>query len=77
MVIASGKDENGWAQLWDFVDPTTTNKSVIKAIEDNRGLDGKVDDSEITSIENIGRRELGGGFQFGFDAILHYIKSVA
>ena len=77
MVISSGKDENGWAQLWDFLDPTTANKSVIKAIETDRSLNGKVDDSEITSIENIGRRELGGGFQFGFDAILHFIKTVA
>lgn len=77
MIIASGKDENGWAQLWDYIDPTTVNRSVIKAIEDGRSLDGKVDDSEITSIENIGRRELGGGFQFGFDAVLHFLKSVA
>lgn len=77
LLIASGKDENGWAQLWDYIDPTTANRSVIKAIEDNRNLDGKVDDSEITLIENIGRREIGGGWQFGFDAILHAIKTVA
>ena len=77
LLISSGKDENGWAQLWDYIDPTTATKSVIKAIEDDRALNAKVDDSEITRIENIGRREIGGGFQFGFDALLHYIKSVA
>lgn len=77
MLICSGKDENGWAQLWDYIDPTVANKSVIKAIETDRSLNGKADDSEITLIENIGRREVGGGFQFGFDAVLHFIKSVA
>ena len=77
VLISSGKDDEGWTQLWDYIDPTTATKSVIKAIETDRSLNGKVDDSEIILIDNIGRREIGGGFQFGFDATLRYIKSVA
>lgn len=76
MVIASGDAANGWAQLWDYIDPTTATKSVIKAIETDRDLNSKVDDSEITMIENIGMRDLGGIRVFGFDAVLRFIKSV-
>lgn len=77
MIIASGQAANGWAQLWDYIDPAVAGKSVIKAIEDDRDLDGKVDDAEVTVIENIGMRQLGSMDVFGFDANLHYIKSVA
>lgn len=75
VLISSGDAAEGWTQLWDYIDPTTANKSVIKAIETDRSLNGKVDDSEITLIDNIGRREIGGGWQFGFDATIQYMKS--
>ena len=75
-LIASGDSAEGFLQLYDYIDPTVANKSVIKAIRDDPTLNGKVDSSRVDVIENIGRRDIGGGF-FGFDLILEFIKSVA
>ena len=49
----------------------------MAAVRADRTLDGKVDDADVVRIENIGRRELWGGFYFGFDAIVEFIKTVA
>jgi len=77
VLVSSAESSVGWAALMDMIDPTTANKSIIKAIRDNRTLDSKVDSSRIVSVENIGRRELWGGFYFGFDVVIEAIKAVA
>ena len=76
-LLVSGDSKEGFAQLMDYIDPTTANKSVVKAIRTDPTLNGKADTSGIVSIVNIGRREYGNGSFYGFDAILEGIKSVA
>ena len=76
-LIVSEDSKEGFAQLMDYIDPTTANKSVIKAIRDAPTLDGKADTAGVVAIENIGRRVYGNGTFYGFDAILEGIKSVA
>ncbi len=76
-LICSGEASEGFLQLYDYIDPTVANKSVVKAVRADRTLNGKADDSDVVRIEKIGRREVGGGAQYGFDAIVEVIKSVA
>ena len=76
-LVSAGDSPEGWAQLMDYIDPTTTNKSIVKAVRTDPKLDGKVDSSEIYLIDNIGRREWFGGYYFGFDAHLEVSKTVA
>jgi len=76
-LVASGDSAEGFLNLYDYIDPTATNQSVIKAVRTDTTLNGKADDSDVVLIENIGRRELWGGWYFGFDAIIEVIKSVA
>ena len=76
-LVAAGESSEAWAQLWDYLDPTLANKSVVKAIRTDPTLNGKADTSDVTRIENIGRREIGGGFPMGFDALVEAVKTVA
>lgn len=76
-LLSSADPASGWAQLYDAIDPTTGSKSVIKAIRDNAGIDGKVDSAGVTMVENIGKREYAGGNYFGADFVLTFYKSVA
>ena len=71
--ISSNDEETGWTQLVEMMDPTTANKSIIKAIRTDPGLNGKADTSGITRLENVRHDEAG----FSFDAILEGYKSVA
>ena len=59
------------------MDPTVANTSVIKALRDNRSLDGKADDSQIIKLDRRRRSEIGGGFLFAFDTVLDVVKTVA
>lgn len=76
-LISSADDDAGFKSLYDYIDPAEASKSVKKAVDTDNTLDGKVDSSQVRRIENIGRRELFGGFYFGFDAIVDFIKTVA
>ena len=77
VLVASGDSAEGFDKLWDYLDPTEVTKSVVAAVRADQTLDGKVDDADVERIENIGRRELWGGWYFAFDAIVHFIKTVA
>ena len=77
VLIAAGDSSEAFAQLYDYLDPTVANKSIIKAIRDAPTLNGKVDASRVDRIENIGRRQIGGGWFSGFDVIVDFVKSVA
>ena len=77
VLLVSGDPESGFNQLTEMMDPTTTDKSIIKAIRTDPTLNGKADTSGIIAIENYGRMDLGNGQFFGFDAILEGYKTVA
>ncbi len=77
VLVASGDVAEGFIKLYDHIDPALANKSIIKAVRTDRTLNASCDDSDVMSIENIGRRELWAGFYFGFDAIVEFVKSVA
>ena len=76
-LLTSGDDAKGAHSLYDFFDPIQTNKSLVAAVRADRTLNGKVDDADAMRIENIGRRELWGGWYWGFDMIIEFVKSVA
>ena len=76
-LTSSADNPKGWADLYDAMDPTSTNTSVIKAIRTDLTLNGKADSSDIVSVENAGRRELGGGAYYGVDFVVEAIKTVA
>ena len=75
-LVSSGDDFSGAQALYDHLDPTQANMSLVKAVRTDRTLNATVDDADVTRIENIGRRELWGAYYFGFDALIHFIKSV-
>ena len=76
-LFRKGDEGQGFTELYDFIDPTAANKSLIAAIRADPTLNAKADDAEITRIEKIGRRELWGGSYYGFDALIEVVKSVA
>lgn len=76
-LIAGGDDALGFRALYDYIDPAAANTSVKKAVDTDRTLNAKADDAHVVRIENIGRREVWGGFYFGFDAIVQVVKSLA
>ena len=76
-LVASGDSKDGFEALYDYIDPTEASKSIIKAVRTDRTLNGKADSSDVVRIENIGRREIWGGFYFGCDAVVEFIKTVA
>lgn len=75
-LLSKGDTPEGFLALYDHIDPTLTNKGLIAAVRADPTLNGKADDAGVTRIENIGRRELWGGWYFGFDALVEAIKSV-
>lgn len=75
--IVSGDAAEGFLQLYDYIDPVTPQKSVVKAVRTDRTLNGKVDDADVVRIENIGRRQMGDGFVYGFDALVEFLVTVA
>ena len=76
-LVAAGDAPEGWTELYNMIDVTNASTSIIKALRDNPTLNATVDTSEAMMVENIGRRQFGGGNYFGFDIILEAIKSVA
>ena len=76
-LVSSGDDAIGFRAVYDYLDPVEANKSVKKAVDTDRTLDGKADSSGVTRIENIGRREIWGGFYYGFDALVDVVKTLA
>lgn len=76
-LVRSGDDATGFQALYDYIDPTATSESLIKAVRDAPTLNATVDNSAVTRIERIGRRELWGGWYFGFDALIEFTKTVA
>jgi len=77
VLVSSGDDAEGFARLYDLIDPTTTNLGIKQALDADSTLDGSADDSHLLMIENIGRREVDSGWFFGFDALVEVIKTVA
>lgn len=77
VLVASGDPESGWTQLVEMLDPTEANKSIIKALRDNKTLDGKADTSGPIAVRTIGRRNYGEVSFFGADIILEAYKTVA
>ena len=76
MLVTSGDSSEGWRMLYRHLDPTRTSHSVIKAVRADKTLDGKVDDSDVMRVENVGRRALWGGDYYGFDVVVSFIKTV-
>lgn len=77
VLVSSGDDAVGFRAAYDMIDPVAAGLSINKAVETDPTLNGKADSSGVTRIENIGRRELWGGFYFGFDALVEVVKSLA
>ena len=77
VLLFRASTDEAYDSLYDYIDPTTAGKSIIKVVRDNKTLNSKVDDAQVVMIENIGRRTLWGGDYVGFDAVIEFIKTVA
>jgi hypothetical protein len=77
VLLGGFEEQTGFDELYDMLDPTESNKSIVRAIRADPTLNGTVDDTQIMQAENIGRRELFGGFYFGFDLIVNALVTVA
>tara|TARA_R110000787_G_scaffold135015_2_gene247346 strand:- start:1487 stop:1909 length:423 start_codon:yes stop_codon:yes gene_type:complete len=75
-LVGSADAAEGFRALYDHIDPVEAGKSLLAAVRADRTMNGSVDDSDLIRIENIGRRELWGGFYFAFDGLLDVIKTV-
>ena len=75
-LVSSADSAEGFAKLYDHIDTVAVNTSVVRAVRADPTLNGKVDSSDVTRIENIGQRSLWGVDYFGFDAIVTFVKSV-
>ena len=77
VLVSSGDDAVGFRAAYDMIDPIETGKSINKAVDTDRTLNSKADSSNVVRIENIGRRELWGGYFYGFDVIVEVVKTLA
>ena len=77
ILVCSADNLTGFSDLYDIIDPTESTKSIIAAVRADQTLDGKVDSARVASIDNIGQRQLWGGFYYAADAMIDFIKSVA
>jgi hypothetical protein len=77
LLVAQVDSRNAYPQLYDYLDPTASSESVKAALYADRTLDGKVDDSDVTSYSQIGRRDINDTAYAGFDFRVEVIKTVA
>ncbi len=73
----SGVSEEATLAAYALMSPTGANVSLIAAVRADRTLDGAVDDCDVTVIEAIGRRVVNDALFTGFDAVIHFIKSIS
>jgi hypothetical protein len=71
VLVAGMEEQTGFDTIYDMLDPTESNQSIVRAIRADTTLNGSVDDTQIVTAENIGRRDLWGGFYFGFDLVVN------
>lgn len=77
VLVASADEATGFLSLYDMLDPTAASPagSIRRAVAADRTLGGKCDDAVCVRAENIGRREVGGGFYYGADFIVEAIRT--
>lgn len=72
--IRVGDDEDGWRQLWDYMDPVQGTKSVTRALRADLSLNSTVDSAGVREIRSARKAAEG---VFAFDILLDYIVRVA
>lgn len=77
ILLSSSEDISGFRALYDYISPTEASKGIKQAVDADPTLNGSVDSSQVSRIENIGRRELWGGWFYGFDALVDFVKTIA
>ena len=77
MLFGKGDSEQAFQQMYHSLDPTETNRSIVKAVEADRTLNSTVDDAVVKSLENMGLRELSQGQFAGFDAVVGFLQTIA
>jgi len=75
VLVHSDDSAEAYRRIYEHLDPTETNKSVIAAVRADPTLNGKADSSRVAIIESIGRKELWGGNYTGFDMIVEFVKT--
>lgn len=76
MLINSASNKQAFDKLDEFMEPLGTN-SVEAAVDSDNTWGGSVDTGKLTSIENVGFREIGGGRYAGADFVFEFMKGVA
>ncbi len=77
VLTASSVSEEATLAAYALMSPTGANVSLIAAVRADRTLNGSVDDAQVMTIETIGRRVINEAIFTGFDAVVHFIKSIA
>ena len=75
-VITVLVDDADSAGVGAFIDPTGAS-SIESAIEGDPTLGGSVDYAKLTSVTNIGRREIGSGSYPAADFTVEFVKQVS
>lgn len=74
VLVSSIDSPEGFQTLYDILDPTEAGKSVIKALRDAPTFGGKVDSSRVGTVSNIGQIEVFGGFYYGAEIEVEFVK---
>ncbi len=75
--FGSGDMSEAFIAMYDGLDPTETNKSIVAALRADPTLNSSVDSSDPQAAENIGRREGIDAIYAGFDILVPFIKTIA
>ena len=75
-ITERAENREAWVRLYSYMDSTGSGTSVLAALRADPRFGSAVDSSEIARVENIGKRELGGGFYIGFDVLVPFIRAV-
>jgi len=76
LLVSSASTKEAFDTLDGFMEPLGTN-SIEAVIDADTTWGGSVDTGRLTSIENVGFREVGGGRYVGADFVFNFTKGVA
>ena len=76
LLVSSAATQQAHDTLDQFIDPLG-GSSLETAVDADNTWGAKVDDGRLVSVDNVGHRQLWGGFYVGADFHFEFVKSVA
>lgn len=72
-IVERAEVRNAWLRMYEMMDTTGSGTSVPAALKADATLNSSVDSSFIASVQNIGRKDIGGNIYIGFDILLPFV----